>query len=360
MKISIVVGTRPNLIKISPLAKKLARDGQIELQLIDTRQHYDYELDGVFIKELGIPKPIFLDAGSGSHGEQTGKALIKIEKELLKFWPDIVLVIGDTNSTLAGALAAVKSGIPLGHIEAGLRSFDRKMPEEINRVAVDHIADLLFAPTEIAVKNLKKEGIPKERIFFTYDISVDACLGNYEKAKKSQVLKEMGIKGGFVLVTLHRPANVDNRKILSAILDSLEKVSKSKQVIFPLHPRTKKRLEEFGLMKKFSKAIKFVKPQGYFEFLKLLSSASCVVTDSGGVQKEALILGTPCVTVRNTTEWPETLKLGANVLVGPEGIYDETIKRSSREFRNFMQGLKNPYGDGKAAERMVRILKKMK
>lgn len=356
-RVSVVVGTRPNLIKISPLVKTLAKDKDFEFQLIDTGQHYDYELDEIFIKELGIPQPIFLEVGSGSHTEQTGIALVKVGKELAKFKPDVVLVIGDTNSTLAGALAASKMGIPLGHVEAGLRSFDRKMPEEINRVAVDHIADMLFAPTETAVKNLKNEGIPADRIFFTYDISVDACLGNYEVAKKSKVLDKLGVSEGFVLVTLHRPANVDDKKTVSSILDSLLGVSRSKLVVFPIHPRTLKRLQEFGLYEKYSKHLKFVKPQGYFDFLKLLGSASCVVTDSGGVQKEAMILKTPCITVRDTTEWPETLESKANVLVTPNKIASEVKKRSSR---GFMERVKNPFGDGKTSERIVKVLKGLK
>lgn len=355
-KVSIVVGTRPNLVKLSPFANVLKKAGSVDFQIIDTGQHYDYEMDEQFVEELGIPKPIFLEIGSGLQGEQTGNALMKIEKELLKFKPGIVVVIGDTNSTLAGALAAAKLNIPVAHIEAGLRSFDRKMPEEINRVVVDHISEILFAPTENSVKNLKDEGISKERVVFTQDITVDACLGNYERAKKSPVLKELGITGEFVLVTLHRPSNVDDKKTVSAILGGLMKVARWKNVVFSIHPRTLKRLQEFEILEKYDKTIKFIKPQGYFDFLKLLGSAACVVTDSGGVQKEALILKTPCVTVRDTTEWPETLSLGGNVLVESVGIVNEVSKRSSAEFRKFMQGLKNPYGDGKAAERMVSAL----
>jgi len=357
IRVSVVVGTRPNLIKISPLVKILAKDQGFKLQLIDTGQHYDYELDGVFVKQLRIPKPIFLDVGSGPSVEQIERARTRIERALAEFKPDIVLVIGDTNSTLAGALAAAKLGIPLGHIETGLRSFDWRMPEEINRIIVDHMSDLLFAPTKNAVKNLKNERIPKERVFFTYDISVDACLGNYQIAKKSKIAEGLGIGNDFVLVTLHRPSNVDDGEVLSSILNALVVVSKSREVVFPIHPRTLKRLKEFGMFKKYSKSIKFIKPLGYFDFLRLLGSAKCVVTDSGGIQKEALILKTPCITVRDTTEWPETLEGGGNTLVLPDRIPNEVSKRCSPGFHKLMKGLKNPYGDGGTSKRILKILK---
>ena len=358
IKISIIIGTRPNLIKISPLVRKIKEDPDIDLQFINTGQHYDYELDEIFIKELNLPKLVFLNVGSGTQGEQTGNALIKIEKELINFKPKIVIVIGDTNSTLAGALASVKLHIPVAHIEAGLRSFDRKMPEEINRIVVDHISDILFIPTENAIKNLKNEGIPDEKIFFVQDISVDACLRNYEIAKNSEILKKLEIDDDFVLVTLHRQENVDSKENLCNILDALIEISKNKEVIFPLHPRTLKNLKSFNVFEKYSKNIRFIKPLGYFDFLKLLASASCVVTDSGGIQKEALILKTPCVTARATTEWIETINTDANVLVGSdkEKLIEEVSKRSSKAFHEFMKKIEHPYGCGKASEQILMYL----
>ncbi len=359
IKISIIVGTRPNLIKVSPLVRKIKEDESIDMQFINTGQHYDYELDEIFIKELNIPKPVFLNVGSGTQGKQTGEALIKIEKELIEFKPDVSVVIGDTNSTLAGALASTKLHIPVAHIEAGLRSFDRKMPEEINRIVVDHISDILFVPTENAVKNLKNEGIGDEKIFFVHDISVDACLQNYEIAKKSEILKKMNINNNFVLVTLHRQENVDNKENLCNILDALLEISKGKGVVFPIHPRTLKNLKAFGIFEKYSENLRFIKPLGYFDFLKLIGSSSCIVTDSGGVQKEALILKTPCVTARTTTEWTETTDMNANVLVGTdkEKIIEEVSRRSSKEFHEFMEKTENPYGDGKTSERILRNIK---
>ncbi len=358
IKISIIIGTRPNLIKISPLVRKIKEDQSIELQFINTGQHYDYELDEIFIKELNLPKPIFLNVGSGTQGEQTGNALIKIEKELINFKPNITVVIGDTNSTLAGALSSVKLHIPVAHIEAGLRSFDRKMPEEINRIVIDHISDILLVPTENAIKNLKNEGIPNEKIFFVQDITVDACLQNYEIAKNSEILKKLDINDDFVLVTLHRQENVDNKENLCNILDAIMEISKSKEVIFPIHPRTLKNLKSFNVFEEYSKDIRFIKPVGYFDFLKLLVSASCVVTDSGGIQKEALILKTPCVTTRTTTEWIETINLNANVIVGSdkEKIIEDVSKRSSKDFREFMKKIENPYGDGKTSEKILKTI----
>jgi len=362
MRLTISIGTRPQLIKISPLIRKIEKEKDIKLQFIDTGQHYDHELNKTFYDELNLPESRFLEIGSGTPGEQTGNAIIAIEKELIKFDPDLVLVIGDTNSTLAGALGTVKQKIPLGHIEAGLRSFDRRMPEEINRIIVDHISDYLFAPTENAVKNLSKEGIPKDRIFFTYDITVDACLENYRIAKeKSKILNKLNINPrDYILVTSHRQENVDDEGNLSRLVNALIRIKKP--VIFPIHPRTMKNLKRFNLLEKLRENCILTKPLGYFDFLMLLKNASCVVTDSGGIQKEALILKTPCVTIRDTTEWIETVKLGANALVGldEKKIVEEVERRSREEFHKSMERIRNPYGDGKTSERILRILKSQK
>ncbi|MBN2014536.1 MAG: UDP-N-acetylglucosamine 2-epimerase (non-hydrolyzing) [Candidatus Altiarchaeota archaeon] len=355
MKLSIVVGTRPQLIKISPLIRRIEKERDIRLQFIDTGQHYDYELNKTFYDELRLPASEFLDIGSGTPGEQTGNALIAVEREIIKFNPDLALVIGDTNSALAGALAAVKQKIPVGHIEAGLRSFDRRMPEEINRIIVDHVSDHLFAPTKNAVNNLMREGIPKDKIFFTHDITVDACLENYEIAKeKSKILEKLNINPrDYVLVTAHRQENVDDKRNLEKLVNALTKLEKP--TIFPVHPRTLKNMKAFSLLEKLGKNCTLTKPLGYFDFLMLLKNAACVVTDSGGVQKEALILKTPCVTIRTTTEWPETIKLNANVLVGLDGkrIINEVNRRSNNEFHRAMEDIKSPYGEGKTSESIL-------
>lgn len=362
IKISVVIGTRPELIRISPLVRLLHKDAGVAMRFIDTGQHYDYELDGIFIKELELPKPVSLGVGSHSQGEQTGLAMIKIEKELVESRPDAVVVVGDTNSTLAGALSAAKLGIPVVHIEAGLRSYDRQMPEEINRVIVDHISSLLFAPTKNAVKNLAAEGITGSLVSMIGDITVDAVFENHKAAeKKSGILKDLKLQpSGYVLATVHRAENVDKKENLCAIMDALLEISKGTKVIFPLHPRTLKNLKAFGVFGKYDGKISFIKPVGFFDFIKLLGSAACIITDSGGVQKEALILKTPCVTVRTTTEWVETTDLNANVLVGTnkKAIVREVINRSDAKFHKFVQGLPNPYGDGKAGERMINEIKK--
>lgn len=360
MKLTISVGTRPQLIKISPLIRKIEKEKDIILQFIDTGQHYDHELNRTFYEELNLPQSTFLNIGSGTPGEQTGKAMIAIEKEVLRFKPDNLLVIGDTNSTLAGALAAKKLGIGLGHIESGLRSFDRKMPEEINRVLVDHISDLLFAPTENAIKNLRNEGVPEDKITFTHDITVDACRENYEIAKsRSDIMERYGLRQrGFILATSHRQENVDDKKNLKKLVDALTKLEKP--VVFPVHPRTLKNLKAYSLLEKLEKKCTLTKPLGYFDFLTLIGNTACVITDSGGVQKEALILKTPCITIRTTTEWPETIDLGANVLVGldEKKILAETEKRATAGFRKKMEKIKNPFGDGKTSERILETIKK--
>lgn len=358
MRITISVGTRPQLIKISPLIREI----KDEFQFLDTGQHYDYELNRVFYKELNLPEPTFLDIGSGTPAEQTGKALIAIESEIQRFKPEVVVVIGDTNSTLAGALAAAKLRIPLAHIESGLRSFDMNMPEEINRIVVDHISNVLLAPTQNAVRNLLNEGISKKKIFLTQDITVDACLENYRIArKKLKILKDLGLKPcEYILITAHRQENVDNQKNLKKIVNALTKLER--RVVFPAHPRTLKNLERFNLLRKLEQNVDVIKPLSYTDFLNLLANSSCVITDSGGIQKEALILKVPCITIRETTEWVETIKTNANVLVGVDEkkIVKEVKNRTTKEFHEFMKNVKNPFGDGHASEQIVDILTNLK
>jgi UDP-N-acetylglucosamine 2-epimerase (non-hydrolysing) len=354
IKVSVVIGTRPELIKMSPLLRRLEENPGVDFQFIDTGQHYDYEMDSIFCDELNLPKPIFLNVGSDTPGKQTGRALIAVEAEILRYQPDLVMVVGDTNSTLSGALVAAKLNIPVAHIEAGLRSFDRTMPEEINRVIVDHISRWLFVPTQQASDNLVAEGIDREKVTFTYDIHVDVLNDNFKIAdEKSQILNELGVEN-FVLITCHRPGNTDSHENLANITHALIELAQKTHVIFPVHPRTAKKLHEFELYELLEKEphIKLIKPVGFFDFLKLMGHADCVITDSGGVQKETLILKTPCVTIRENTEWVETLHLNANVLVGTdrEKIVTEVQQRSLPAFRKFMQQLPNPYGSGETSQ----------
>ena len=352
--ICLVLGTRPEIIKLSPLIRECGRR-QIPFFVLHTGQHYSYEMDRVFFEDLELPAPQYnLDAGSGLHGEQTGKILAGTERVLLAHRPDAVLVQGDTNTVLAGALAATKLHIPVGHVEAGLRSFDRRMPEEINRIVADHVSDLLFAPTETAARYLRREGIPDEKISVTGNTVVDAVFQNQEIAKKKTgVTERVGAReGDFILVTAHRAENVDDRGRLAGILEGLGAVGEESgmQVIFPVHPRTAKMIREFGLE---TRGIRIVPPLGYLEFLLLESRAALILTDSGGIQEEACVLGVPCVTLRENTERPETLEVGSNVLAGTDPM---TIQQRSREMRSRDRGWENPYGDGHAGERILEVL----
>lgn len=304
--ISIVLGTRPEIIKMSPVIRECEEKG-LDYFILHTGQHYSYEMDRVFFDELELPQPKYnLDVGSGTHAEQTGRIMIGVEKVLMKERPDIVLVQGDTNTTLSGALAAAKLQIKVGHVEAGLRSFDRRMPEEINRVLTDHISDYLFAPTEKARQNLLREGLDGSRIYVTGNTIVDAVYQNLEIAKKKvNVLKDLGLKSeGYFLVTAHRQENVDVKERLKGILKGLELIHQefSMPVVFPIHPRTRRRIEEFGLS---LDGIEVINPLGFLEFLQLEANARLVLTDSGGVQEETCILKVPCVTLRDNTERPE-------------------------------------------------------
>lgn len=355
--IAIIIGTRPEIIKISPVIRECEKRG-LEYFIIHTGQHYSYEMDRVFFEELELPLPKYnLDVGSGTHAEQTAKILVGVERVLLREKPDIVLVQGDTNTVLAGALVAAKLYIKIGHVEAGLRSYDRRMPEEINRVLTDHLSDYLFAPTEKAKENLLREGIEENKIFVTGNTIVDAVYQNLEIAKrKVDVLKELGLKPKeYFLVTAHRQENVDNSERLRGILEGLRLVNDEfgLPIIFPIHPRTRKRIEEFGLS---LEGIDVIKPLGFLEFLQLESNAKLILTDSGGVQEETCILGVPCVTLRDNTERPETLEVGSNILVGTK---PKRILEGVRVMLNRKNNWENPFGDGKAGERIVKIIREV-
>jgi len=355
LKIAIILGTRPEIIKMAPIIRECQKR-KLQYFIIHTNQHYSFNLDRIFFKELNLPLPKYnLKVGSGIHGEQTAKMLIRIEEVLLKEKPDIVLVEGDTNTVLAGALAAVKIHIKVGHIEAGLRSYDREMPEEINRVLTDHCSNLLFAPTKIAKDILIKEEIPKEKIFITGNTIVDAVSENLKIAqKKSKILKKLKInKNQYFLVTLHRQENVDNKKRLKNILKGLELIYNTFKLpmIYPIHPRTLKMIKTFNL--KIPKGIKIIEPIGFFDFLQLEANARLVLTDSGGVQEETCILKVPCVTLRDNTERPETLKVKSNILAGSDS---QNLLKCVKIMLGRKRNWQNPFGKGKTAIKIIKII----
>jgi UDP-N-acetylglucosamine 2-epimerase (non-hydrolysing) len=356
MKIAIILGTRPEIIKLAPIIRVLEREGR-DYFILHTGQHYSYNMDGVFFEQLKLPKPKYnLNVGSGTHAEQTGKMLIGIESVLKKEPTDAVLVQGDTNTTLAGALAAAKLHIKVGHIEAGLRSYDRNMPEEINRVLTDHCSDYLFAPTEKARQILLIEGILAEKIFVTGNTIVDAVHQNLSISEdKINPLNDLKlIPKRYFLVTVHRQENVDVKERFEGIIKGLELVADEFDlpVIYPIHPRARKMMNHFGLK---ANRIKFIEPLDYLSFLQLEAKAKLVLTDSGGVQEEACILGVPCVTLRDNTERWETLEVGSNILAG---AIPEKILECSQIMLSRQNNWSNPFGDGTASERILTILAK--
>jgi UDP-GlcNAc3NAcA epimerase len=349
IKIISILGARPQFIKFAPVSKELRK--KHEEIVVHTGQHYDREMSALFFEELGIPKPDYnLGVGSGTHGLQTGKMLIAIEKVLMKEEPDLVLVYGDVNSTLAGALAAVKMHIKVAHVEAGLRSFDKRMPEEINRILTDHASDILFCPTNTAVDSLKKEGVVGG-VYNVGDVMLDALLHNRKVAEKSKILDNLNLKSKqYLVATIHRPSNTDNKENLQNIVDAFCEAEET--IVFPVHPRTAKCLKEYGLYKKLQKHVELIKPQGYIDFLKLMIHAKKIQTDSGGVQKEAYMLKVPCISLRDNTEWIETVEDGWNVLVGANR---ERILEMIKEF-NPKGNQRNVFGDGKASRRIIEII----
>jgi UDP-N-acetylglucosamine 2-epimerase len=348
LKIATIVGARPQFIKIAAVSRRLRRDA--EEVLIHTGQHYDNNLSNIFFEELDIPQPKFnLGIGSGSHGHQTGQMMAKIEEVLIDEKPDWVLVYGDTNSTLAGALAAVKLHIKIAHIEAGLRSYNRLMPEEINRVLTDHVSDLLFCPSDVAVSNLAKEGIT-EGVINVGDVMVDSLLFASEKAKGSSNIEEAyGVMPGkYLLATLHRAENTDVSHRLSNILEAFSFINTP--ILFPMHPRTRKAISEFGFDEKLSNPlINIIQPVGYLDMVLVEQSARMILTDSGGIQKEAYVLKVPCITLRDETEWVETVQTGWNILVGAD------IHQIVDAVKNFQEPADHPqlYGDGNAGQRII-------
>jgi UDP-GlcNAc3NAcA epimerase len=362
MKIVTIIGARPQFIKAGIVSRAIAKYRRnaaqsIQERVVHTGQHYDYNMSRIFFNDLSIPEPQYhLEIGSGNHGDMTGRMLGKLEEVLLAEKPDWALVYGDTNSTLAGALAAAKLLIPVTHVEAGLRSFNRSMPEEINRVLTDHVSQLLFVPTDAAIKNLAQEGIT-DGVFKVGDVMLDAFLLYKSDAKlNSTILSDLSLEPKkYYLATVHRQENTDDSNRLSGIFSALRKIGKNgTPIICPLHPRTQKIMKEHGIQIHSGTEVRIIEPVGYLDMIHLEENAALIFTDSGGVQKEAYFAGVPCVTLRNETEWVETVDAGVNFLAGAqsENII-ATFECAKRVHVHLKSGL---YGDGHAAEKIVNCL----
>jgi len=351
MKILHVVGARPNFMKAAPVIAALSKRDRVSQMLVHTGQHYDVNMSEVFFNQLGMPKPdINLEVGSGSHAVQTAQIMMRMEEVLGKERPDLVLVYGDVNSTVAAAIVCAKLLIPVGHVEAGLRSFDRTMPEEINRLLTDQIADLLFTPSKDGDENLLREGVAKEKIHFVGNVMIDTLVRMQELAADKRRLTQIKQKN-YALVTLHRPSNVDDSGMLVNIMGALEEISNELPVIFPIHPRTRMRLSDLKL-KTGNLKFRLIEPVGYLEFLALQKDATVVITDSGGIQEETTFLGVPCLTVRENTERPVTVEMGTNILVGQDM---ELLKKQVYGIMNgdAKHGSVPPLWDGRASERVA-------
>jgi len=376
LKLILVVGARPNFVKVAPLVRQLKeKKDRFQSLIVHTGQHYNPEMSDTFFDDLAIPEPNYnLGVGSSTHGVQTARIMERFEALCAKESPDCIVVFGDINSTLACALVGAKNHIPIAHVEAGMRSFDRTMPEEINRVVTDVLADFLFTPDTTADENLLREGIPKERIFRVGDIMVDALMWEKERALRSSILEDLGLERNqpYGVLTLHRAGNVDNPDTLRRLVEIALKVSETCLLVFPVHPRTEKRLKEFHLSgivgRLYSsengrkrRGILAIKPIGYTDFIGLLMGSKFVLTDSGGIQKETTVLGIPCLTLRDTTEWPLTLTVGTNRLLGstphPDKVREiifEILK--GNEKKDSVQAPLPELWDGKTSERICDVL----
>ena len=357
----IVVGARPQFIKTAPVIKEIS-SRNIDLTVVHSGQHYDPEMSAIFFRELRIPKPsVNLQSGSGSHAKQTATLMRRLETTILAHSPKIVVVAGDTNTTLAAAITGAKLNVPVAHIEAGLRSYDLSMPEEINRRLTDHCSVLLFAPTKTAMRNLRNEGLQR-MAYLTGDTMVDSLrmVMPVLRSREADLLKRFKLKSrDYVLVTLHRPSNVDDLDRLRRIQNAIKNVAMRLPVLFLVHPRTRERLSRIKVLEGATgREFTLASPQGYIENLALMKNASCLLTDSGGMQKESFILHVPCITLRANTEWPETLQGGANRLINRPGRMSREILRVAldEQLRTRITSLKNPFGDGRASSRIVRLL----
>lgn len=362
IKIFNVVGARPNFMKIGPLHRAYRQFGDINSVIVHTGQHYDERMSDVFFRQLELPEPdIYLGVGSGSHAAQTARIMISFEGALMEHKPDLVLVVGDVNSTVACSLVAAKCHIPVAHVEAGLRSGDRKMPEEINRIVTDSISDHLFVTEQSGLDNLRREGVPEDKIHFVGNVMIDSLVHFREKAAESSILRELAVQPKqYTLVTMHRPANVDNPDSLRKVIETLERLTALQSVVMPMHPRTRIRLETFGYMDRFRAIPNLVvtEPLGYLEFLKLMDNAALLVTDSGGIQEETTYLKVPCLTLRESTERPITMDLGTNELMdlNPDAIAARVTAILSGDRK---AGEIPPLWDGATATRIAGILEQI-
>ena len=371
MKVIQVVGARPNFMKVAPLHRAIQKLAGWTSKIVHTGQHFDAKMSDVFFTQLELPKPdFFLGIGGGSHTEVTAKIMVAFEKIVEAEQPDLIIVVGDVTSTLACTLVAIKMGIKVAHVEAGLRSFDRTMPEELNRILTDSVADYLFVTEESGLQHLKNEGVADERVFFSGNVMIDSLVRYQEKAKTTTILEDLGLRtsdsglstsdsglrtSDYIVMTMHRPANVDTKEGLESILELIELSSKDTKIIFPIHPRTRAHMEKFGLAERLDQAQNLImtEPLGYLEFIQLMSNATAILTDSGGIQEETTYLGVPCLTFRDSTERPITVTLGTNQLLS-----DLDPKKTYAALQEILAGKVKkgsipPLWDGKAAERIA-------
>lgn len=360
MKILNVVGARPNFMKVAPLHRALEKSGQFQSMIVHTGQHYDDRMSDIFFRQLQLPEPdVYLGVGSGSHAQQTARIMTAFEDVVEAEAPDLVIVVGDVNSTVACALVATKLHIPVAHVEAGLRSGDRRMPEEINRIVTDSIADYLFVTEQSGLDHLQSEGIPDEKVFFVGNLMIDSLVQFREKAAETSILQDVGVEeGAYVLMTMHRPSNVDHEKGIRNLLRIIQEIAAERAVVFPIHPRTRNRFEQFGLEGELLSVerLHLTEPLGYLEFLHLMEHAAAVVTDSGGIQEETTFLKVPCLTLRENTERPATIELGTNELMplDPERIIHRVREVAGTE----PSATRPPRWDGEAAGRIVAVLER--
>jgi UDP-N-acetylglucosamine 2-epimerase (non-hydrolysing) len=372
MKVIQVVGARPNFMKVAPLHRAIQKLTGWTSMIVHTGQHFDAKMSDVFFTQLELPKPdFFLGIGGGSHTEVTAKIMVAFEKIVEAEKPDLIIVVGDVTSTLACTLVAIKMGIKVAHVEAGLRSFDRTMPEELNRILTDSVADYLFVTEESGMQHLKNEGVADERVFFAGNVMIDSLVRYQEKAKTTTILEDLGLAtsdsglatdakrqlatSDYIVMTMHRPANVDTKEGLESILELIELSSKDTKIIFPIHPRTRAHMEKFGLADRLDQAKNLImtEPLGYLEFIQLMSNATAILTDSGGIQEETTYLGVPCLTFRDSTERPITVTLGTNQLLSdldPQKTYAALKEILAGKVK---KGSIPPLWDGKAAERIA-------
>ncbi len=355
MKILSVVGARPNFMKVAPIHGELTQHDRFTSRIVHTGQHYDVEMSDIFFEQLGLPRPDeYLGVGSGDHADQTAEIMRAFKTVVETEAPDLVVVVGDVNSTVACSLVATKRQIPVAHVEAGLRSGDRTMPEEVNRIVTDRIADLLFVTEQSGVDNLRSEGVSDDKIAFVGNVMIDALVRFREKAAQTPIVDDLGLEeGNYVVMTMHRPSNVDEKDQLEVVLQTIQQICEERPLVFPMHPRTEARIEEFGLAEELDRidGLQVLPPQGYLEFLALMDQAGAVVTDSGGIQEETTFLGVPCITLRPNTERPVTIREGTNELMdlAPAAVSRRVTERMGQR----MNGQTPELWDGQTSERIV-------